>query len=537
MKKWKANKENAMGVMKTDAMGVVTVDAVGVVTADAMGVVTADAMGVVVADAVAYVMDEFQSVPPIRFYGSRHKHLGTPLEEISCQSSRQATEIVIIPPDVDDQTDEENIDDGMCEEENLVLPNDVAGEIELHYESSGEDTDDESSIPLSILRERLVKAPRNCQSNNFSEPVWTNNDINIEMQKTLGVDERARALREELVDLNPVEIFEKLFTEEIINHIVSETNKYSTQKNNHSFFVSSSDIKIFIGILLVTGYHKVPRERMYWSLDEDLMVSFISKAMSRNRFQDIKRYIHLSDNSSLDKNDKMAKVRPHIKFLNQSYQQWGIFHEFLAVDEAMIKFYGRHTAKQFIRGKPVRFGYKNWELCSSDGYCYAFDTYCGSKKKNEAVASTRSTLPLGSEVVLDLLDIIAVPSDHTIFFDNFFSSHRLLDTLRHMGYRATGTIRDNRTKKCPLTDIKQFKKKDRGCFEHIYDENAKLLFVRWLDNSVVTMVTNYDTVEPLGKVKRWSPIYKEKVDVPQPHLIQNYNRFMGGCRSIRPEYQ
>ncbi|KAJ8914506.1 hypothetical protein NQ315_002779, partial [Exocentrus adspersus] len=56
MKKWKANKENAVGVMKTDAMGVVTVDAVGVVTADAMGVVTADAMGVVVADAVAYVV-------------------------------------------------------------------------------------------------------------------------------------------------------------------------------------------------------------------------------------------------------------------------------------------------------------------------------------------------------------------------------------------------------------------------------------------------------------------------------------------------
>nr|CAH7765488.1 unnamed protein product [Callosobruchus chinensis] len=34
--------------------------------------------------------------------------------------------------------------------------------------------------------------------------------------------------------------------------------------------------------------------------------------MSRNRFQSIKQNLHLSDNSILDKNDKISKVRPFL---------------------------------------------------------------------------------------------------------------------------------------------------------------------------------------------------------------------------------
>lgn len=33
----------------------------------------------------------------------------------------------------------------------------------------------------------------------------------------------------------------------------------------------------------------------------------------------------------------------------------------------MVKYYGGHPAKQFIRVKPIQFGYKDWILCSSNG--------------------------------------------------------------------------------------------------------------------------------------------------------------------------
>lgn len=42
------------------------------------------------------------------------------------------------------------------------------------------------------------------------------------------------------------------------------------------------------------------------------------------------------------------------------------------------------------------------------------------------------------------------------------------------------------------------------------------------------MLSNYDSVTPLSKVKRWSSAAKEKIDVPQPKLFSTYNASMGG---------
>lgn len=149
----------------------------------------------------------------------------------------------------------------------------------------------------------------------------------------------------------------------------------------------------------------------------------VSNAMSRNRYYEIKKYLHFADNSNLDKCDKMFKVRPLITKLNKKFQQFGIFHSNLSIDEAMVKYFGHHSSKQFIRGKPVRFGYKDWMLCSSTGYCYSFDVYCGAKPSSTS-GDQKPNLPLGSRVVLQLLECVEHPTDHVVFFDNYFTSHR-----------------------------------------------------------------------------------------------------------------
>nr|CAH7752416.1 unnamed protein product [Callosobruchus chinensis] len=100
--------------------------------------------------------------------------------------------------------------------------------------------------------------------------------------------------------------------------------------------------------------------------------------------------------------------------------------------------------------------------------------------------------------------------------------------LRDKGFRATGTIRENRTNKCPLPPKESMNKEERGHFRYMFDKTNSLLFVKWKDSNVVTMGTNYDTIEPQSKVKRWSSVKKEKVDVPQPQLFRKYNSSMGG---------
>nr|CAI5870114.1 unnamed protein product [Callosobruchus analis] len=57
---------------------------------------------------------------------------------------------------------------------------------------------------------------------------------------------------------------------------------------------------------------------------------------------------------------------------------------------------------------------------------------------------------LGGDVVMSLLSVVKKPVNHQIFFDNFFSSFKLFVHLKNNGYFATGTIRENRTNKCPM---------------------------------------------------------------------------------------
>ena len=214
----------------------------------------------------------------------------------------------------------------------------------------------------------------------------------------------------------------------------------------------------------------------------------------------------------------MAKVEPLYDLLNKKIQQFGIVHEDLSIDESMVPYYGRHSCKQFIRAKPIRFGYKLWVLAGATGLPYKIEIYQGK--------STGDTdEPLGTRVVKKALEICENPKDHSVFFDNFFSSYQLITDLGIKGFRATDTMRNDRIMKCPLIDVKVMKKKERGSFDFRCDEKVEI--VRWNDNSVVTIGSNAYGVEPIGNAKRWIK-RKGKENVQQPAVIAAYNRGMGG---------
>ena len=80
----------------------------------------------------------------------------------------------------------------------------------------------------------------------------------------------------------------------------------------------------------------------------------------------------------------------------------------------MVPYFGRNSAKMFIRGKPIRCCYKNWILASSDGSPYKFETYTGACETNA------SSKPLGPQVVSALLSIVKNPACHCVYFNNFF---------------------------------------------------------------------------------------------------------------------
>ncbi|KRY09120.1 PiggyBac transposable element-derived protein 3 [Trichinella patagoniensis] len=248
----------------------------------------------------------------------------------------------------------------------------------------------------------------------------------------------------ELISLTLIELFYKIMPKEEMSHFAEITKRYALQ-NGVTLSVEEEDIE------------HVPSEFMFWSTTRDFAVSIASDTMSRNRFRDLKKYFHVVDNMTLQEGDKLAKISP--------------------------------VCKMFIKGKPIRFGFKVWTMASSSGYLYAMQIYAGkeSDKKNE---------PLGLRVVKHMVSYLNEHNKYHVYFDNFFTLHHLFKELTQRGIKATGTIRNARISNCPLMKPE--------------------IFESW----------------------------KKHVDITEPNIIRQYNKYMGGVdvmdkvlSSYRPKFR
>ena len=113
---------------------------------------------------------------------------------------------------------------------------------------------------------------------------------------------------EELAGKQPHETFEKYVSAELKEMIVTETNLYAAQKNADSTF-TATDLETFNAVLILTGYHSLPRTRMLWEKEKDIDLWVVYESISRKKFGHIKSYINFTDSNQLDTKDKFFKVR------------------------------------------------------------------------------------------------------------------------------------------------------------------------------------------------------------------------------------
>jgi len=104
----------------------------------------------------------------------------------------------------------------------------------------------------------------------------------------------------------------------------------------------------------------------------------VREAMSRTMFEDILHHLHFTDKLAADPNDRYWKVRILFDTLNATAKKYVKHPALVSIDEGMIKYFGPNSLKQFIRGKPCRFGFKVWILASSAGELLACQPYAGS---------------------------------------------------------------------------------------------------------------------------------------------------------------
>ena len=138
-------------------------------------------------------------------------------------------------------------------------------------------------------------------------------------------------------------------------------------------------------------------------------------------------------------------------------------------------------------------------------------------------------LGLGGLVVDKLTDSLPKHAglNHHIITDNFFTSPQLLRSSREKGIAATGAVRLNRVENAPLKPVKEMKKLERGSAGVVINDNAKIAFVGWKDNKVITVISSKCGLNPIAKIKRYIQEKKDRVDIEQPQCIKKYNEGMG----------
>nr|CAH7730399.1 unnamed protein product [Callosobruchus chinensis] len=325
-------------------------------------------------------------------------------------------------------------------------------------------------------------------------------------------------------NLSPLDLFMCFFDKKVIDMLVYYTNTYASQHNKNNT-VTDDEFLCFVGVLILSGYVNVNRRRMYWENSVDAKNTLVCEAISRDRFQYIMTNLHCSDNTLLTANDKFSKMRPLFDALNDRFRLFAPEQEDHSVDEAMVPYFGRHGCKQFIKGKPIRWGYKVWAGTTRLGYIVWFDPYQGS---SGILCDKYKDMGLGASVVLQYVDVLLKSGYRPyIYFDNFFTSFWLLAVLQQRGIKGTGTIRENRIPSDPLENSKTMKKRIRGSLCHIVG-NGTVLLCKWRDNNVTAVATNALSVTPLNKVKRYSRSEHKHIYVDQPHVIKKYNENMGG---------
>lgn len=424
--------------------------------------------------------------------------------------NRGEIQIALQPPinACQDLTDEDSGDEDLMNVNNLP-GSQLLAEAEIVVSSDIDEVLDEDDLPLASLQLAMKKhyewEEKDLEPPQYDWPVLCDVKSNF----------------------TPTELFLNFFDASVIDMFVTYTNMYAAKKNKPGN-VTESEMKAFFGILLLSGYVSVPRRRMYWENSRDTHNESVANVMARDRFEFILTNLHCCDNDNLSPNDRFAKVRPLFQILNKKFQDFCPLRETHSVDESMVAYFGRHGCKQFIKGKPIRYGFKMWMGAISDaacnGYCVWLEPYQGSSTQ---IPNIYKPFGLGPSVILQYCDILseihALP--YQIYFDNFFTTVPLLAELSKRSIRATGTIRENRLSSCKLPPKEIMKKTSRGAYNYRSTEN-KILITKWNDNNIVNVATNNLQIQPVHPVVRLSK--KKKVTVDQPHPIYMYNSFMGG---------
>ena len=324
---------------------------------------------------------------------------------------------------------------------------------------------------------------------------------------------------------SPVEILNKLISEDVISLMVSETNRFAEQyltgvelkpkSRSHCWHLTdNSEMRKFIGILYLMGIVRKPEIRHYWSSDPVLSTPIVNEIMSRNRLELLLKFWHFSNNEDAAPNDRLHKLRGLFDLLLKNFQSLYRPGKQISIDEAMVLWRGRLIFRQYIPGKRHKYGVKLYELCPPNGYVWNVMVYCGRGDQAPGMPGLGHAEKVVLNLASDLLD-----QGRELYVDNFYTSVPLAKALLRRKTLLCGTLRRNRKFLPPKVLSSKLK---RG--QVIRRRSGRILVLKWQDKREVLMLS---TIHP-GKVVSRGKLNRKREEVLKPDCVMSYNDHMGG---------
>lgn len=330
-------------------------------------------------------------------------------------------------------------------------------------------------------------------------------------------------------DATPLQVFQILLPDDILQVVVSQTNLYAQQVLSKGGLKKSSRVKLwkpvtlmelknFIALTIFMGLDEKPAIADYWA-KRGIFHNYVFRSiMPRNRYQIIRRFLHFADNSKWDptnpNRDRLYKVRGFIEALLENFQSTYWPSKTVAIDEQLLLHKGKLLFRQYIPIKRSRFGIKIYSLCDETGYIWNCEVYTGKSTIHRDIEGlTGKTANIVVRLLTKLLGY-----GHILYVDNFYTSENLFKYLLENQIGACGTVRKNRVS---VPDHFKTKKLKKGETDSMCKGN--LMAMRFCDKKDVMFLS---TIHQNNKLIAANERINGAAALKQK-LVVEYNKNMG----------
>ncbi|UYV69595.1 hypothetical protein LAZ67_6004045 [Cordylochernes scorpioides] len=381
----------------------------------------------------------------------------------------------------------------------------------LHNTDSEQETDNEEEHQFDGTKFYIGKDGTSM----WKKTVWRSTQVRT---RSVNIISQWPGLKPEAKSIiSESDAFIKLIDLQMIQNIVECTNIYinivqrNFSRERDAQVTTVSEILSLLGLLLISGVKRHLTYKELWALD-GTGLAIMRAVMSQERFLFLLRCLRFDNihtRIGRKKEDKLAAIRDFVESFIVNCKKLYTPGSYMTIDEKLVPFRGRCDFKQYLQGKPAKYGLKVYALCDARTfYTLNLEVYCGKQPEG---SYQKSNTP--SDIVKRLITPIS-GTHRNITTDTWCTSFPLAqELLENNKLTLVGTLRKN-MKEIPKEFLPN---RSRPIYSSLFGFNQ--------DKSIVSYVPKRNKAVMLLSTMHSTPtIDEESGDRLKPEIVTFYNQ-------------